>query len=67
MQGVILTLSAKREVVHRKPCWPWPRPDEYPKHFPNGSVQVFFPKPYYNFSLGDVINEHPEAPRTNHL
>ena len=56
--GVILTLSPSRQVIHRKPVWPWPAPGEYPRLLPNGNIEMFFPKPYYHFALGDLIHEN---------
>lgn len=56
--GCLITVSNKTSrIIRREPCWPWPKPDLYPQVSPAGTV-YFFPRPYYTFTLGDIIKEH---------
>ena len=56
--GTILTVSAEGKILNREPKWPWPEPSAFPEKLPDGTVKLFFPRPYYNFPLGATIHEH---------
>ena len=56
-QGCIITVNTEGVITDRRPFWPWPAPSAYPKVFPDGRTQYFFPIPYWNFTLRSVLRE----------
>lgn len=53
--GCLITVNSQFTVIARKPCWPWPAPDEYPIRKPSGEWVYFFPCSYHRFRLGDTL------------
>ena len=60
-QGCIITINSRREITSRSPCWPWPPPSAYPKLFPDGRQQLFFPVPYWNFTLRSILRDRTQV------
>ena len=52
--GCLIKVDTQNRVVARQPCWPWPKPEEYPQVSDSGLI-YFFPVGYWRFRLGDIL------------